>query len=157
MVKEIQLSNCDKVTLVDDDDYERYQTYKGKRWHYANYYAVISFYPYGNGKTEKVLLHRLINNTPADKWTDHINGDTLDNRKCNLRTVSRSLNILNSKKNKKTPSKLRGVYYRKTDGTYHARMTIDKIRYYLGSFKTPDEAYKSRLLFAVKMGVVIRE
>jgi hypothetical protein len=41
-------------------------------------------------------MHRLINSTPDGFDTDHINGDTLDNRRENLRTATRAQNLWNS-------------------------------------------------------------
>lgn len=44
---------------------------------------------------------------------DHINRDTLDNRRENLRLVSRSINSTNAKPRKESKSGIRGVYRRK--------------------------------------------
>ncbi|GAA0840613.1 hypothetical protein GCM10008915_36520 [Bifidobacterium pullorum subsp. gallinarum] len=42
-----------------------------------------------------VKLHRFLVNAPDDKVVDHISGDTLDNRKCNLRVTDRFVNMQN--------------------------------------------------------------
>lgn len=48
-----------------------------------------------NGKTYRGFLHRLIMSCPPDKVVDHINGNPLDNRKCNLRICTHKENCLN--------------------------------------------------------------
>lgn len=49
-------------------------------------------------KKYAVLLHRHIMDPPGHAQVDHINHNTLDNRRQNLRIVSRSLNALNRAK-----------------------------------------------------------
>lgn len=81
-------------------------------------------------------LHRFIMNCPQDKEIDHINHDTLDNRKSNLRICSRFENQQNlrSKATEQT-----GVYYRETRGYWVANISKDCKRYYK-EFKTKEEA-----------------
>lgn len=74
----------DKFALVDDVDVE---LVAGIRWHVNDTgYAVNRTH----GTTTR--MHRLINKTPHKLFTDHKNGDTLDNRKSNLRTVTATEN-----------------------------------------------------------------
>jgi hypothetical protein len=47
---------------------------------------------------KNVQLHRWIMKPTADMVVDHINGDTMDNRRCNLRVCTRSQNMMNSRK-----------------------------------------------------------
>lgn len=73
-------------TIVDINDYELATS---ARLHFIkNRDGYVRF---GN----KQLLHRVICNTPAGMLTDHINGNTLDNRRCNLRAVTPSQNAKN--------------------------------------------------------------
>lgn len=53
-------------------------------------------------------LHRLITNCPKGLVVDHINHDTLDNRKCNLRVVEQLVNANNKRIINKV--NLKGVY-----------------------------------------------
>jgi len=69
---------------------------------------------------------------------DHINGDTLDNRKSNLRIVSVQGNSLNRKLNQNNSFGWLGVS--KTDFGYVAQIKIDGKMIGLGTFKTPEEA-----------------
>ena len=96
-----------------------------------------------------IKLHRLVSNCPDGMVVDHINHDTLDNRKQNLRicTVFENQQNLRSKKTEQT-----GVYYRyyKNNGKWCANITKNKKRYYK-EFKTKDEAIKWRKEQEIKL------
>lgn len=90
-------------------------------------YSLISKYKWSfridsNGDyritSNSVELHRkdmstFLLNGSMDKVVDHINRNTLDNRRENLRLVSRSINSTNAKPRVESKSNIRGVYYRK--------------------------------------------
>lgn len=81
-----------KFVRVDDDDFDVLNQYS---WFYSNGYAVRR--SGGNRNlTVHLAMHRQIINCPAGMVTDHINQDKLDNRKSNLRVVTRSQNAYNS-------------------------------------------------------------
>lgn len=82
-----------------------------------------------------IYLHRLITNAPPNKFVDHINHNTLDNRKENLRLVSNSENKQNLK-NYKCYS------FKKDRGLYVVGITLNKKWVYGGSFETEEEAEK---------------
>lgn len=123
-MKKIPLSRG-KVAVVDDHRFEELNQYK---WYcLAIGYAARSVWK--NGKTDHmVYMHRVVNNTPKGMITDHINQDKLDNRECNLRNATKSLNGFNR------PSK--GVDYHKKAGKWRARVQGK----HLGWFKTENEA-----------------
>lgn len=56
------------------------------------------------------LLHRYLMNCPVNMVVDHINRDTMDNRKSNLRIVDRSINQLNRGKQSNNKSTVIGVH-----------------------------------------------
>ncbi len=90
-----------------------------------------------------IKMHRLIMNCPRDKFIDHINHDTLDNRKQNLRIVTAFQNQQNlrSKKSEQT-----GVFKRIRFNRefWVANITKNKKRY-TKDFKTKEEAIEWRL------------
>jgi len=90
-----------------------------------------------NGR--RILLHRLILNYFGKEDIDHKNHLPNDNRKFNLRIVTRSQNLINRK------SKGVSIDKRNKFKKYRAYITIDKKRIELGLFKTFDEARKVRL------------
>ena len=139
MVKYIVLSQG-KTALVDDDDFEKLNKFS---WHYHNGYAVRNTrLPDNKRATER--MHRVIANTPDDLMTDHINGDTLDNRKRNLRNVTNSQNLMNSEKKKNAKSEFKGVTFSKSKkdaiGSWNARLNVNKSTVNIGRFKSEIEA-----------------
>ena len=82
MVKLIPLSQG-KFTIVDDEDYNLLISHSG--W---SAQKIRNTYFYAVDKNHK-YMHRIIMNAQKDEITDHINHDTLDNRKCNLRICTK--------------------------------------------------------------------
>jgi hypothetical protein len=62
-----------------------------------------------NGKQTFFQLHREVLNPPPGAIVDHINGNKLDNRKCNLRVVTQSENMQNLRKKNPGASGYRNV------------------------------------------------
>lgn len=150
-MKEIQLTKG-YVTIVDDDIYD---WVNGMRWHAlttpsGKVYASGAAKHLGNGK--EVSLHRVVLATHTYKTmdVDHINGDTLDNRKCNLRLATRSQNLSNQKKKDGTKFQYKGVVYRKDRDRYMAHLTKDGKRYTSKKFKTIEEAALAYNTLAIK-------
>jgi beta-glucosidase/6-phospho-beta-glucosidase/beta-galactosidase len=71
----------------------------------------------------------------------HINGDTLDCRRANLRLVTRADSLHGRKMYRNNTSGFTGVSYYKSDGTWLARLGEKR----LGAYKTPEEANAARL------------
>ena len=134
-MKEIKLTP-NKVALVDDEDYDLVSSMK---WHldkgYARHAQRI------NGKVKHIFMHRLILNAiNSDLYVDHINKNTLDNRKSNLRLCTMSQNSANRKPYGK--SNFLGVSIL-NNGKYRqiiANIRKNKVQYLLGSFATEEEA-----------------
>ena len=79
---------------------------------------------------KKTYLHSFLLNT--DQIVDHINRDIYDCRKSNLRIVSKSENMMNSKLSTRNKSGVKGVYYDKSRGLWKSyikkRWKNDKYR-----------------------------
>lgn len=136
------LSNSSEVSIVDKDDYYRF---RGFNWKLKDDGYVItdsSISAKRRGIAAKLRLHRLILGIEDGPDVDHINGNKLDNRKCNLRRCTRSENLRNRIKSKD----VRGVYLRTGKKYSHWFSVIQlpnskpKKQKYLGSFKTRKEA-----------------
>lgn len=84
-----------------------------------------------------VRLHRFVMDAPVDFEVDHINGNTLDNRKSNLRLVGKSANGLNRKgPNKNSVTGARGVTVDRRNGTFIAEIMVDGKRTRLSGFRS---------------------
>ena len=96
-----------------------------------------------NSKQE--YLHRIIM-SETTMFVDHINGNTLDNRKSNLRVCSNADNL---KHRVKLPSDntsgVLGVRFRKDRNKWYAELQADGITHRLGSYTTKEEAIEARL------------
>jgi hypothetical protein len=71
---------------------------------------------------------------------DHINGDGLDNRRCNLRICSHIQNMANRKKDKDSLSGHKGVDWYPKYEKWRARITHNHTPVHLGYFDTKEEA-----------------
>ena len=74
---------------------------------------------------------------------DHINHNTCDNRKSNLRLVTRSQNNMNSTPRKHSSSQP-GVSYHKNIKRWIAEVYKDGKKIHIGCFKTEEEAIAAR-------------
>lgn len=95
-----------------------------------------------NGKN--VFLHRLVLNATNDYEVDHINGNTFDNRRSNLRLVTRQENMMNTKRRENNTSGKKGVYFRQDTNKWSAEIVYNKQHFSLGCFNTFEEAVKAR-------------
>lgn len=132
----------EKSFLIDDEDFERVSKHS---WHlhcYRNgqYFYIARCYV-KNKKVKTESLHRFILNNPSGFVVDHINHDTLDNRKENLRLCTLTENRRNSVKHKNgKTSKYKGVYFFKEKNKFRANIRVNKKLISLGLFKTEEEA-----------------
>jgi len=102
-MKLIQLSKG-KTAKVDDDHYDFLSQWK---WHYDGKYA-RRHTPRIDGKQGNELMHRVVAKAKPGEFVDHINGDTLDNQRHNLRASNHSTNAMNMRKHRGV-SRYKGV------------------------------------------------
>lgn len=94
-----------------------------------------------SGKAKNYAVHRLI-------WKmlygvdpisiDHIDGNRTNNKISNLREATHQQNMMNRKKRCDSKNKYKGIY--KVKNRWVAEIWFMNKRYYLGSFKTDQEA-----------------
>jgi deoxycytidylate deaminase/frataxin-like iron-binding protein CyaY len=95
----------------------------------------------GYVRCKEFLLSRfIINCTDKKLIVDHINGNLLDNRKCNLRCITESQNTMNKTYLVNSSSKYIGVHYDKSKHKWISQIQVDGIKKYLGSFDNEIDA-----------------
>lgn len=131
-----------KFAIVDAEDYERITQYKwqvhfvGKiKKPYVGRRECVSYKKYRH-----LSLHRFILNADKSMEVDHINGDALDNRKCNLRLCNIFQNRANYPKKKNSKNKYKGVTWNVSNNKWWARISYNKKRISLGLFKNEENA-----------------
>jgi hypothetical protein len=132
-----------KWTILDPDDYYLFARFKwclsGGR---GKFYAVRGQMISSTG-SKIVQLHRLIMDAPKGLLVDHINGDSLDNRRSNLRLATHSQNQWNKRKMENTTSRFVGVSFRENRGKWAAYIGVAGKRIFLGYFDSEIEAAKT--------------
>lgn len=84
-------------------------------------------------------MHRELLGFPPT-GVDHINGDTLDNRRSNLRHATQSENCCNSRIRKDNRSGLKGVSFDSKSGKWRAQIQIKRQKMHLGMFFRKEDA-----------------
>lgn len=137
-MREISLSDG-LVTQVDDEDFGwlskwNWQARRKKGRENAKFYACR-----GSG----IRMHREILKVSPFRHVDHINGDTLDNRKSNLRICTRSQNAANTRVVRST-SGLKGVYQTAMRAKpWRAGITVEQRKISLGRFERAEDAARA--------------
>lgn len=120
-----------------------------KRFANKEAFTAIGNHGYKTGAVlnKNYLAHRVAWLLQTGKWPevfiDHINGNRIDNRFCNLREVDYAESSKNISIRSDCSSGYTGVYLRDY-GKWTARIKSDGVFEFLGTFDTFDEAYKAR-------------
>lgn len=133
------------MALVDDEDFAAVSKFKwsagqGNGGVYATRMAKVSVN--GVRKQKQFSIHRMLMGDPEGKQVDHINHDTLDCRRANLRVATCSQNQLNRKgRQKNNTTGFRGVIWRKDRSKFIARIKVGGVLKHIGSFSSADAAH----------------
>lgn len=103
-----------------------------------SYYAVRSGYTYSKKRRTEQMAWAVVGKPIKGLVVDHINGDTLDNRKDNLRIVTIRKNSQNTYRHRQ--GKLVGVNWHPQNRTWIARIYVGRKKLHLGCFSTPEAA-----------------
>jgi len=125
-----------EVVTIDREDYPIWKLYTWRILHAKNGLKYVQ-----NSQGE--LLHRLIMGLP-DSYTDHRDGNGLNNSKSNLRKATNAQNQQNVRKVRGV-SKYKNVCWRKSDQRWVVRISFNGERIYIGAFIDEDEAGKAAI------------
>jgi hypothetical protein len=107
----------------------------------ASYYALKRESGKGEGKTismQRFILGLVFSD---NRTADHRNGNTLDNRRKNLRIVTEDQSAQNRGMQSNNKSGFKGVYLSKRSGKYTAQIKANGHTYHLGECSTPEAAH----------------
>ncbi len=126
-----------QVAIVDAEDYEYLSQFK---WQAHFDPKTQTFYAIRN-----VLMARDVMQAPSGVIVDHRDHNTLDNRRSNLRTATRSQNMINRRKFSSNTSGETGVYFHSRDKKWAAFINLNGKRKYLGyNFPSREDAVAAR-------------
>jgi hypothetical protein len=154
MAKEILLTQG-FVAIVDDEDLDRVSKHKWcaqrTRTSRGTVYAVTMI-ALGIKRRERVTLHRFVASPKESEMVDHINGNGLDNRRCNLRICSMADNCRNRGKTSRNSSGYKGVsLVQGASNRWFAQIRANHKNIYLGTFNTPEAAHDAYKAAAIKL------
>jgi hypothetical protein len=100
---------------------------------------------------DRQFFHRLITGAKKGQIVDHINRNTLDNRRKNLRLTNQSFNLKNSVKHKDNSSGLKGVVWNEDCHKWAAYICHNYKKKYLGVFQSKSKAHEAYKIAAIKI------
>jgi hypothetical protein len=134
-----------KVKL-DNEDYERLKSFKTMKWcaRFCKHRHNLIYFQKRLSNKKLIELHRWVMNFPKGKTVDHINNNTLDNRKCNLRICNNSTNIRNGRIRINNKSGHTGVRFRRDRDKWYATIRVNYKIISLGAYKNKEDAINVR-------------
>ncbi len=127
------------LAIVDEEDKE-----------FADQYLWYNSFGYAICPSRESRMHRMIMNAQKGQEVDHVNGNRMDNRKCNLRICSRLQNSRNLPVKKSSKTGIKGVWFHPKKGQYQSQIRVNGKRLWLGSFDDIDQAKEAYRAAAVK-------
>jgi hypothetical protein len=131
-------------SLVGNSDYNRLMEFN---WHATWNAHTKSFYATRHNpkhpKRGHIWLHVAVLGVIKGKSPDHINHDTLDNRRANLRPATKNQNAAHHRMKKNNTSGYCGLNWKPRRNRWEAWIRPGGRRVYLGSFKEAVDAAKA--------------
>lgn len=130
--------------LIDLDDLDKIKSFD-------RYWGInMGGYAYCTKDNQQIFMHRIIVGLPIKldrqdgRVADHINGNKLDNRKCNLRILSSKQNPINCATYSTNTSGVKGLSWDEKLRKWRVSIQVNKQNIYLGIYKDKEEAIKVR-------------
>lgn len=135
------------IAVIDTSDLEKVKSHEGKWYPIMSaqktvYVQGVKRNKSGKSRIKKAYgIHRFIMEPQKRFQVDHIDHDTLNNRRSNLRTVTRAQNQQNrlgASSHSKTG--IRGVHWDKKVGAWYAKIRLNQKVIFVGYFQDIKEA-----------------
>ena len=139
---------------IDDEDWDKVKGYTWRISKKKNSNDVyIRAHQYVNNKRVDISLHRFIMGCiyGDNKMVDHINHNTLDNRKCNLRFCTGQENNQNRRKPVINTTGYKGVRVSTGTNRWGAVVSINRKNIRVGTYDSPEEAAHMYDMLALKL------
>lgn len=131
------------VSIVDADDFSAVE---GKNWYALTTLSKNHVYAARSVDGGVTLLHQvLLQNPPSDDMmVDHMSGDTLDNRRTNLRWATAQGNASNNRRSGLARSGFKGVFFDPRGARqWRATISINDRTKHLGRYVSPEDAARA--------------
>jgi hypothetical protein len=139
-----------EFTILDAEDYYRFGNGKWSLGGNEKKFYAVRGVKNEKGEINIVRLHRQILAPPDGVLVDHRNGNSLDNRRENLRIATPSQNMQNRCKRANTTSRFVGVWFVKNKRRWESRIVYQGKRIFLGRFISEIDAAKAYDRAAIK-------
>jgi hypothetical protein len=132
------------VAVVEDQDFaalSKFKWYAAKKRN-GQAYAVRGDYSLGRSRRTTIHMSRCIIEC-AHGYVDHINGNSLDNRRGNLRVCTNQQNSFNKTRTTKrggVTTKFKGICWHKRLKKWQANICFNSRKIHIGYFDTEAEA-----------------
>lgn len=141
-----------KYALIDSAD----AAYVGQ-WNWCawvgrdrKWYAVRT--EHHGARSRTVRMHRvLLGDPPVEMDVDHRNGDSLNNRRSNIRLATRAQNAMNQRRSRVNTSGYKGVSWYARHGQWGVRIVVGGRTHFLGLYRDPAEAHAAYCEAAVRL------
>ncbi|MDG9858223.1 AP2 domain-containing protein [Pseudomonas nitroreducens] len=142
-MKTIEASGGQQI-IVDDDDFDSLEKFN---WRIIGKgYAARNVAPENpsEGRIVAYMHREILGLQKGDsRVVDHVNGNPLDNRRCNLRVCTTSQNGMNRGPAAHNKSGFKGVFWDRRRSKWTAYIRVDGRQKYLGLFATPEMAHQA--------------
>lgn len=136
----INITYKDKIITgyIDKNDYDIVSQYTWRISKKKNKFYLVSG---SHSKGTQLYLHHLLIGKPKDGYeVDHIDGNSLNNHRNNLRILTKSDNARLTKSRFDSLICIKGISYNKKSKKYTVDFSYNKQRFYFKDFKTIEEA-----------------
>ena len=144
------IKHTGRVALVDDNDYAglmKYRWYASLRNRKDKYHAIrtvaVGSKTHGTFKNNTIPMARQILEAPSDSFILHLNGNTLDCTRKNMKAVTRRQYAALQPPRPGGTSKYKGVVWVPSKNRWRAIITDLLDSRYLGSYKKEKEAARA--------------